>query len=174
MLMRKKIIIGGIIFALTSSGVAFWYFRDSRNNLNDTNLEQQDKDFQELLDKNKQAQEKEKIRIDSLASSTETVDDLKKLDDQDQAKVGIQIASSAVTSKSVSSATIEIIQFLMQRNDSDGIEASKLCYRVLTSESDKSNCVDRLTEQMRSQGIIGPNETIPIEYLQTEGGDLGA
>lgn len=171
---KKLVVLLAIVFVAVIGGGIYLLVikKDSAPSQNEDANTQGfgDEEFTAVEKANDEYVRNKEERINNLAAETQSVDDLLKQPEADQGPIGLQIIKNKIEANDKAGAK-QFIDYLMQRTDSTGIEASVLCYQIADSDSAKRSCRDRLDEQARASGMIGPNETMPESYLQQKDGE---
>ena len=164
---KRKLIVGGVIGLIIVIGlVVFIVVRQNKNDKVDTNnAEVLDQSFVDLDKAGDEYDKKETARIEELANTIKTTNDLKALGDGDQVEVGVLLIQKL--SSSNKGLAKEYAAYLMQRDDAYGLDASMRCYELSAGSTDEqSACKKRASEQARAQKIIGPNDELPASYFE--------
>jgi hypothetical protein len=106
----------------------------------------------------------------SQISSIQSVDDLKKLDESEQGRVGVLIISDRINSDKTQEAQV-FIEYVMNLPTGYGLEAARLCYATATDDSRKAECKTVIYTRAVEQGIIAEGETLPPSYFELPTGD---
>lgn len=109
-------------------------------------------------------------KAEQIASRVQQPSDLDSYSVSEQAAAGLKIIYDSMNSGDTAKAKA-FAGYLMKRNDADGLLASKLCYKLASSDAEKQDCKDRAVEQARDQGIISQDQTLPDSYMELKEGD---
>ena len=157
-------VVGAVLLLLILSvGITLAVLNHKRD-LNTATIAGSGPDFNAAQKTLKTFNENQEKHIDKLAGNIKTLDDLKKLKEPDQGRVGMVLVAKLIETDKAKAWTY--IEYLMLRNDAVGLDASRYCYRL--NKGDKSAqdiCFNRAQEQAIKQGIIKPSQSLPSNYL---------
>ncbi len=99
------------------------------------------------------------------ASNVNSIEDFAKLNDTDQGAVGLEKIKNYIDTKDLDNANL-YIDLIIKRDDGSGLDAAHYCYEIAITETRKAECLSRMTEIARIQGIIGQDESLPQSYYE--------
>lgn len=105
-----------------------------------------------------------------IAADVQSPDMLQTYTSEEQAGAGFVIIEQSIAAGDLAKAS-QYISLLMRRNDSHGLNAAKYCYKIAADDRARKACKDRAEENARSQGIIGPKESLPVDYMIQKDGE---
>ncbi len=158
---RKRLLVAGVIlvFLLVASFLVFTLVSKKSQKSNSAT----DKDIATYI-------KDEDTRLQNLAQSVDSLRKLKAIDDKEEGKVGILILNQ---NNKKPELLDEIVTYLMERNDSYGLEASVYCYQRAGNDEAKKNCKNKATEIAKKAGILKENESFPDTYFNTDSQEQG-
>lgn len=113
---------------------------------------------------------KETQDFTNKANAINTLDELKKLSESEQSSTGEVVMQRLYANKEY----VKLLEFADYLADFDGtvaLTSLKYCYILETNVDKKSDCLDRINQEARSQGIIKNNETLPESYFEISEGE---
>jgi len=165
---KKKIVFVSILIVLTAFGIIYFVtiVLDKNKDTKSTDKTEQlfDESLTQTLNGINAYTEKTAKENQELVNNVQNVDDIKKIEESKKSEIGLQKINTLIADKKNDEVT-PYIDYVMTFDDSNGIGASTICYKIATDEARKQMCTSRLKEQLVSQGIIKPNEPIPANYL---------
>jgi biopolymer transport protein ExbD len=161
-------LIAILILIGTSLAVFFYLDKNEPSTEQQPTAEDTQKIFDNISADTAQYFAEENVKLEELAKQISTVEDYRTLESPRKTEVGISAAQQARASGNLELAN-QILDLIMQEDNALAISAGQLCYLYAVSNERKDFCVQQLTTAARSQGIIGPNESLPKSYYDQTG-----
>lgn len=105
--------------------------------------------------------------VEQKAGDVTSVEDLERLSEEDQSEVGVEKIKQSIEVNDLAKAK-EFIDALMKEGGNTGVEAAIFCYKLASGDGEKNACKSELSRMLLEQGIIGPGEEVPSNYLAGE------
>lgn len=163
---KKKLLIAIItlvMLVLVALGLWSWLKKPQKPEPTEAAEQSFEQELAEAVQESDKIVAQHRTEIEEEAKAIRSVEDLSKLSEEDQAKVGL-IAANILLDSDDTQAAIDICQHLMKRNDTVGLRAAVYCYSLSKGEV-KQSSYERANQLARQFKIIGQDESLPDSYF---------